>query len=369
MKNFFIESKKTINIFKIKNIFCFLFLFSIFFTNTISMYSQTSEPCPAPGYNDPMGNSAGTTVDPDCNSDVTTVSAPTPAAPASKEVDCGKKDNYNCYTLLEPFDDGSGADSGSETDGTIIIKEGGLSSYLQQIITYLLMLVAVAAVFYMIYGGILYVTTDIINKKAEGKEMIQRVTYGLIFVFTVWLLINSINPNILKNSLNFSLSSIGVGIKGTSTSTTQIPGTVVPKPRIVVGTCTEGLETVQGVYQMCKSVSGKMKELLAAAAADGLTLTLSSTYRSPEKQIALRKQNCGSTDYDIYQKRSSLCKPPTALPGTSNHEKGVAVDFAGIPKDSCNEKCAWLQKNAGRFNFFNDYSITKEYWHWSSNGR
>lgn len=66
---------------------------------------------------------------------------------------------------------------------------------------------------------------------------------------------------------------------------------------------------------------------LNADPAVGGGLTIVSGWRSSASQIALRKAHCGSTPYDINQKPSSQCSPPTAIPGTSNHE----VTNAGKP--------------------------------------
>lgn len=54
-----------------------------------------------------------------------------------------------------------------------------------------------------------------------------------------------------------------------------------------------------------------------------------SARRTASEQITLRKANCGKSDYDIYEKPSMECTPPTAKPGESQHERGLAVDFAG----------------------------------------
>lgn len=54
-----------------------------------------------------------------------------------------------------------------------------------------------------------------------------------------------------------------------------------------------------------------------------------SARRSSAEQIQLRKVNCGTSDYDIYQKPSGECRPVTARPGESKHESGLAVDFGG----------------------------------------
>lgn len=68
----------------------------------------------------------------------------------------------------------------------------------------------------------------------------------------------------------------------------------------------------------------------------GGKLTIVSGWRSNASQIGLRRDHCGTTNYDIYQKPSSACSPPTAIPGTSNHETtnagkpwALAVDLGG----------------------------------------
>ena len=83
---------------------------------------------------------------------------PTPATPA---VPAAPVDNSS-YTLLEPL--GGGATT------TYTIEKEGLSKYLTDITRYFFMLVAVIAAFYLIYGGIQYLTTDMSSLKLEGKE-------------------------------------------------------------------------------------------------------------------------------------------------------------------------------------------------------
>ena len=65
--------------------------------------------------------------------------------------------------------------------------------------------------------------------------------------------------------------------------------------------------------------------MLGAADAAGISLG-GGGYRDPGRQIALREQNCGSSYYAIYQMPSSQCSPPTARPGSSQHELGLAIE-------------------------------------------
>lgn len=120
--------------------------------------------------------------------------------------------------------------------------------------------------------------------------------------------------------------------------------------------------TVQGIV-VHKCLAGKLDSMLTAARADGVELG-GSGYRSRDDQVRLRRQNCGSSDYAIYEAPSTDCSPNTARPGYSNHEGGMAIDFSNCSTgSSCN---SWLTANAGRYGFKN---YPPEPWHWSIDGR
>jgi peptidoglycan hydrolase CwlO-like protein len=111
-------------------------------------------------------------------------------------------------------------------------------------------------------------------------------------------------------------------------------------------------------------IESKVIAMINAAAADGVTLR-GSGYRDSANQIRLRKAHCGSSHYAIYQMSASSCRPPTAKPGTSQHEIGLAIDFSNCSSRST--ACyRWLAANAARFGFYN---LPSEPWHWSTTGR
>lgn len=123
------------------------------------------------------------------------------------------------------------------------------------------------------------------------------------------------------------------------------------------------LATVRGIT-VYAGIADQLAAMLDAASADGVNLT-GSGYRDPQRQIELRRQNCGSSSYAIYQASPGSCSPPTARPGTSNHERGLAIDF-----ENCSSRGTacyqWLAGNASRYGFYN---LPSEAWHWSTNGR
>ncbi len=124
--------------------------------------------------------------------------------------------------------------------------------------------------------------------------------------------------------------------------------------------------SVSGI-RVHQSIAGNLASLLSAAAADGIHLS-GGGYRDPSGQIAVRKNNCGTSNYAIYQMSASSCRPPTARPGTSMHEQGLAIDFTqgGRTLTRGSSGFQWMRANAGRFGFQN---LPSEPWHWSTNGR
>jgi hypothetical protein len=110
-----------------------------------------------------------------------------------------------------------------------------------------------------------------------------------------------------------------------------------------------------------------LSALLGAASSAGLNMC-GGGYRDPAQQIALRQAHCGSSSYAIYQAPSSACPPPTARPGTSMHERGLAVDFTcGGATISQGSACfGWLQNQAASYGVYN---LPSEPWHWSTNGQ
>ena len=145
-----------------------------------------------------------------------------------------------------------------------------------------------------------------------------------------------------------------------STSGPSVTPTRPPLPAVP-------LRTVRGITVNTR-IADALESMLTAASADGISLG-GSGYRDPSQQIALRKAHCGADDYAIYVMPPFLCTPPTAIPGSSMHEQGLAIDFtwkgASLTSQT-NPACQWLAANASRFGFYN---LPSEPWHWSVNGK
>ncbi|HUR77490.1 MAG TPA: M15 family metallopeptidase [Acidimicrobiales bacterium] len=124
--------------------------------------------------------------------------------------------------------------------------------------------------------------------------------------------------------------------------------------------------TVQGIT-VARSIASKVDALLTNARADGVSLA-GWGYRNSQQQIDLRRAHCGSSNYDIYEKPANQCHPPTARPGASMHERGLAIDFTyggSIITSHSSPAWKWLNENAKTYGLYN---LSSEPWHWSTNG-
>ena len=122
------------------------------------------------------------------------------------------------------------------------------------------------------------------------------------------------------------------------------------------------LRNVRGIW-VHESIADRLEGLLSAAEGDGLSFG-GGGYRDPGDQQRLREANCP----DPYSSPASSCRPPTARPGQSMHERGLAVDFTyqgRIVSSRSSPAYQWLDANASRFGLYN---LPSEPWHWSTNG-
>lgn len=166
-----------------------------------------------------------------------------------------------------------------------------------------------------------------------------------------------------------------------------------PESAVKTPTCAKGydngklpssiLEPIgMGRFLMVREAARAHRALMKKAKRDGIRLwTSGSPYRSYEGQVALFKRRYDKTPKptpwrkEFWQgewwwlRKNRLGRPVAgaAKPGTSNHGKGCAIDWArknAIGKTvSLDDKTLnWLAKNAPNFGFFN--TVKSENWHW-----
>ncbi|MEU8658354.1 D-alanyl-D-alanine carboxypeptidase family protein [Actinoplanes philippinensis] len=112
-----------------------------------------------------------------------------------------------------------------------------------------------------------------------------------------------------------------------------------------------------------KNVAFAFKRMVDDARADGIALS-GGGFRTKERQIELRTINgCP----DVWTAPASSCRVPTAIPGRSLHEIGLAVDVTsgGRTLTRKSKAFAWMTAHAAEYGFVN---LPSEAWHWSITG-
>lgn len=107
----------------------------------------------------------------------------------------------------------------------------------------------------------------------------------------------------------------------------------------------------------------QLKSMIEAARNDGLDLWLSSAYRSNEVQKYLFEQESSYyTDMGYSEVQAKeLAKKSVAVPGTSEHEMGLAVDFNDVNEDfKYTPEYAWLSDHAAEYGFIQRYAEEKQ---------
>ena len=125
-----------------------------------------------------------------------------------------------------------------------------------------------------------------------------------------------------------------------------------------IGEYTPELDTVEG-QKLDKRVTDAMKDFVAAARAQGLSVYLSSGYRSYDEQNYLYQRK-------VSQYGEEQAKKIVAPPGTSEHQTGLACDITDKYyefKDSSLENTAlyqWMSQHCQEYGFIVRYPKDKE---------
>ena len=143
---------------------------------------------------------------------------------------------------------------------------------------------------------------------------------------------------------------------------------LVNKTHLIPEDYTFELAVIKGAIKTDARVVPHVKDLLLAAKRDGVTILICSPYRDPERQKMLfaRKMKFytkkGYTESEAYD----LASQTVAVPGTSEHEAGLAFDFisddysmldAGFADTAAGK---WLKANAADYGFILRYPLGKE---------
>lgn len=117
------------------------------------------------------------------------------------------------------------------------------------------------------------------------------------------------------------------------------------EPSDLVALDGSGLSVSRPGHRLRRPAFDALRAMSSAASADGVTLLVSSTYRSYEYQ----KNLFAGYVAEMGEKEAARV---SALPGTSQHQLGTAMDFGSITDAfALTTAGKWMAANAGRFGF------------------
>lgn len=102
-------------------------------------------------------------------------------------------------------------------------------------------------------------------------------------------------------------------------------------------------------HLLAPAAAANWQAMVAAAAADGVTITIGNSYRTYEQQVAV------AAEKGLYSQGGLAAEP-----GTSRHGLATAVDI-----NQTSAAVAWLQEHAAEYGFA---TIPREPWHWQYEG-
>ena len=124
----------------------------------------------------------------------------------------------------------------------------------------------------------------------------------------------------------------------------------------------------------------ELQEMFNAARAQGYGLFVREGYRTQEEQQQLMNEKIEAYENEGKSKSEAkkLAEQWVAIPGTSEHQLGIAVDInADITKSSRDDVYNWLEENAHTYGFIKRYPSNKtditgvinEPWHYRYVGK
>ena len=133
-------------------------------------------------------------------------------------------------------------------------------------------------------------------------------------------------------------------------------------------------------YQVADTIYNDLVDMYNAALNDNITLKINNAYRSKDEQTQIFENKMNAYENEGYTKEKAYQQTTLTVqvPGYSEHETGLAIDFSNEGHYDENEKMwEWLNNKAYKYGFIlrypeDKYEITKidyEPWHYRYVGK
>ena len=174
-------------------------------------------------------------------------------------------------------------------------------------------------------------------------------------------------------------SSPAAGLPGSQPPSGQYACPDNPDEHLQVRVTTVKIDGKEWRVQVHRDIAERVEDLFEMANSpnrdrEGEDMLSAGGFRSCQRQLELRTENCGfTTEYEIWERSAGDCKPhPIAKPGKSNHQAGKAIDVyylnsAGVYAGRLGRRNSWafrwLCQNAIGRGLNN---LNSEPWHWDT---
>ena len=123
------------------------------------------------------------------------------------------------------------------------------------------------------------------------------------------------------------------------------------------------LVDLRGGEQVDRRIIDPLQAMFDACRADGLLPIVYSGYRSKETQQSIYDRNLARNLADGYssEEAEALTRQWVAVPGTSEHQLGLAVDIDSENPDKCSDEAVWewLLEHCAEYGFILRYPADK----------
>ncbi len=222
------------------------------------------------------------------------------------------------YTLLEPI-----------MGVTAINTASDLATFFNFLFKMLIGLCSLLAVIMIIIGGIEYLTTEAFTGKSNARERIENAVTGLVLLAAVYLILYTINPNLLR--LNIDLKAIETHIDGVTLADIEFNSTFTSS-----GSCSNGKNlTAQDLdCPTCKNLSDASVPIFIpykvgpAGTYGTLDYQVEDNLRTRLKELRIKLQAVGiasNSNTDTQWKVTESWKP-SRQHCNDCHYKGTCVD-------------------------------------------
>jgi len=203
------------------------------------------------------------------------------------------------------------------------------------------------------------------KKKRAFRKLILTVFILLCVVFAICLAdsngAGTTNPFIADNSSDWNLILVN-------------EWNSIPENYAVT------LMTLKNNYQVDERIYPDLQEMFDAARSEGIYPLIGEAYRTGDEQQSLYTDKVSAYIAEGYSEKEAeeLAQAWVALPGTSEHQLGLALDI-NAEKDKCtnDEVYVWLNENSYKYGFILRYpsdkveitGISYEPWHYRYVGK